>query len=290
MYLVQGGVNVARMTIEHAGAYGAVISDKFGDEHVPGTPCGTDDTPLSFGGPAGPFTIGADSFQLEGLLSDATWATGGCAAGSPYDYLIYDGEPIVKVTVESLGGAVGPCPLPSLASFSPTSGSFGTSIVLRGSSFIGVTGVAFDGSPAASFSVDSPTQITATLPRSATTGDVSVTTANGTASSTSRFTVTHRSALTIRLRHSKGDLVATGTVRIPDGTQHCWGERLVVVEGRVSHQWHALGTLTTHPDGSFAGRVRPADGWIRGRVKQRRLAGGDICEPAEGNVRAHGLV
>jgi hypothetical protein len=83
---------------------------------------------------------------------------------------------------------------PQITGFSPTSACAGTtpSVVITGSNFTGATAVSFNGT-AATFTVNSATQITATLPAAATTGQISVTTPSGTATtaalSPSVFTV-----------------------------------------------------------------------------------------------------
>lgn len=79
--------------------------------------------------------------------------------------------------------------VPKLISFSPTSGSVGTAVVIKGNSFTGATRVAFGGVSATTFTVDSDTQITATVPTGALTGKISVTTPGGTATSATTFTV-----------------------------------------------------------------------------------------------------
>src|SRR5690349_21676889 len=69
--------------------------------------------------------------------------------------------------------------LPHISSFAPTSGTLGTTVMLTGSGFTGATRVAFN-RVAASFSVNSDAQITATVPGGATAGPISVTTPSGT--------------------------------------------------------------------------------------------------------------
>jgi IPT/TIG domain len=78
--------------------------------------------------------------------------------------------------------------LPKLTSFSPGSGVVGTSVTITGTGFTDVTAVKFNGH-AASYTRDSSTQITAMVPLGATTGKISVTTAGGTATSATSFTV-----------------------------------------------------------------------------------------------------
>jgi hypothetical protein len=79
--------------------------------------------------------------------------------------------------------------IPQITSFSPTSGPVGTSVVITGESFKGATSVTFGGVKAPSFTVNSYTQITATVPTGAKTGKIGVTTPGGTATSAGTFTV-----------------------------------------------------------------------------------------------------
>jgi hypothetical protein len=82
---------------------------------------------------------------------------------------------------------------PVVLSFLPLSGPVGTSVTITGLGFQDsspATGVAFNGTAASSFTVDSTTQITATVPSGATTGPISVTDGEGTGSSLLDFTVT----------------------------------------------------------------------------------------------------
>lgn len=80
---------------------------------------------------------------------------------------------------------------PTVASFTPTSGVVGTTVTITGTGFkdtSAVTAVAFHG-VAATFTADSDTQITATVPTTATTGPITVTDAEGTVTSATSFTV-----------------------------------------------------------------------------------------------------
>src|SRR5262249_47485155 len=79
---------------------------------------------------------------------------------------------------------------PTVASFNPTAGTAGTtSVVITGTNLCGATAVRFNGTAASTFTVNSPTQITATVPTGATTGKVSVTTPINTGTSTADFVV-----------------------------------------------------------------------------------------------------
>lgn len=76
----------------------------------------------------------------------------------------------------------------TISGFAPTSGVRGARTTITGTGFAAVTAVNFNGAPA-SFTVDSPTSISATVPGGATTGPIRVTAAGVTVSSGSAFTV-----------------------------------------------------------------------------------------------------
>ncbi|HLK02978.1 MAG TPA: IPT/TIG domain-containing protein [Candidatus Acidoferrum sp.] len=89
-------------------------------------------------------------------------------------------------------GTIAPPPqqtqTPSITSFSPTSGSVGTSVTLTGTNFAGATSVSVGGA-ASTFSVVSATSVMLTVPASAVTGKIVVVTPQGSATSTGSFTV-----------------------------------------------------------------------------------------------------
>lgn len=81
-----------------------------------------------------------------------------------------------------------------VTSLAPSSGAPGQTVTITGSGFVGATAVLFNGTPAASFAVQSGTQLTAVVPAGATTGPISVQTGAGTASSPTPFQPTVLSA------------------------------------------------------------------------------------------------
>jgi len=94
------------------------------------------------------------------------------------------------ITVISPGGT-GTSPasfkvLPKITSFTPTSAAVGETVTITGTTFTGATSVKFN-TTSATFTVDSDTQITATVPVGATTGTISVTTPDGTGTSPASF-------------------------------------------------------------------------------------------------------
>ncbi|SCY35094.1 PKD-like domain-containing protein [Flavobacterium caeni] len=81
--------------------------------------------------------------------------------------------------------------VPTVTGFTPNNGCAGataTSVVITGTNFLGATAVSFNGTNA-TYTINSATQITATLPAGATSGPISVTTPSGTGTSASNFTV-----------------------------------------------------------------------------------------------------
>ncbi|MGH2530652.1 MAG: IPT/TIG domain-containing protein, partial [Actinomycetota bacterium] len=85
---------------------------------------------------------------------------------------------------------------PTITSFSPQSGPVGTSVTIKGTNFNSATEVKFKNT-VATFTVDSNTRIKATVPSGTTTGPISVTTPDGTATSSSDFVVTATAAPSI---------------------------------------------------------------------------------------------
>ncbi len=79
-------------------------------------------------------------------------------------------------------------PSPAIAGFAPASGPVGTEVTVTGTEFLTVTGIEFNGI-AATFVIDSNTQLRATVPAAATTGPIRVINPVGNAVSAAGFTV-----------------------------------------------------------------------------------------------------
>jgi len=78
---------------------------------------------------------------------------------------------------------------PQIKSFTPSSGPVSTVVTITGVSLTQATKVTFGGVAATSFTVNSDTQVSATVPSGAKTGKIVITTKGGTASSATNFTV-----------------------------------------------------------------------------------------------------
>jgi hypothetical protein len=137
-------------------------------------------------------TYGTGRVAAVGDSSTGEDATNSCSHTTylGYNDPSYDNGLIYANAVSWLAnGSTGGGSAPTITGFSPSSGGVGSSVSITGTNFTGATSVKFNGQ-SASFSVGSSTSISATVPNCSSTGTISVTTANGTATSSGSFTVT----------------------------------------------------------------------------------------------------
>jgi len=132
----------------------------------------TGTTSVSFNGTAATFTVSSDTYLTAVVPAGAK--TGTVTVVTPGAILKSNRRFLVT---------------PAILSFSPPSGQVGTPVTITGTSFTGATKVTFGGVKATAFTVDTDSQITATVPTGAVTGKIQVTTAGGTATSATTFTV-----------------------------------------------------------------------------------------------------
>jgi len=125
--------------------------------------------------------LGTSSF------SDITsGANGAYQAGPGYDMTTGVGVPRVATLLQTLTGTTTGAAF--VSGFTPSAGAVGTPITVYGQNLSGATAVVFDRT-AASFSVITPIQLSATVPAGATDGPITVITSSGSATSASVFTV-----------------------------------------------------------------------------------------------------
>jgi hypothetical protein len=177
---------------------------------------------------------------------------------------------------------------PTITLFTPTSGPVGTSVKITGTNFsgTGITGAAvtFNNVTATSV-VNSATQITATVPSTATTGKIKVTTSCGSATSATDFTVSTVHARSITLKLVK-HLVAKGHVSVGDGFTACASSVPVKIQRRVSGSWKNVGSTTTSASGSYKKRIKDKPGKYRAKAPKVTLnAGVDLCKVATSPVK-----
>jgi cytochrome c peroxidase len=129
-------------------------------------------TAVSFNGVAATFTVSPSGTITTTVPAGAT--TGPITVTTP------GSGPLVTTTRFTV--------TPAITSFAPAIGSVGTGVTINGTNFIGATAVSFGGR-AAPFTVSNFGTVTATVPAGATTGPITVTTLDGTATSAASFTI-----------------------------------------------------------------------------------------------------
>jgi uncharacterized repeat protein (TIGR03803 family) len=133
----------------------------------------TGTTAVSFGAATASFRVVSDTFLTATVPNGAT--TTAVTVTTPSGTLT--SNKTFRVT-------------PQILSFAPPSGPVGTPVTITGASLTQTSKVTFGGVTATSYTVNSDTQVTATVPNGAKTGKIGIATAGGTAVSSSNFTVT----------------------------------------------------------------------------------------------------
>lgn len=137
---------------------------------------------VRFNGTSAPFSANSDSQIVASVPSGTT--SGPISVSNPNG----------TSTTSTAFSVTQTTTAPQISSFTPTSGSAGTSVTINGSGFSTASSVKFDGT-SASFNANSDSQIVASVPSAATTGPITVTTSAGTATSSTSFTVSTSTTL-----------------------------------------------------------------------------------------------
>lgn len=127
----------------------------------------------------------ADRVYGQGNFTGTTGAVTQSALFGPMGLTFVPGDNIFIATEYAnnrtvLYGTPTPQSAPTITSFTPTSATAGTTVVITGTNFNNASAVSFGGTAASTFYVNSPTQIVAVVGAGAS-GNVSVTTPGGTA-------------------------------------------------------------------------------------------------------------
>ena len=162
-------------------------------------------------------------------------------------------------------------PAPTITSFAPGSGEVGDSVVITGTTFTGATAVAFNGT-AATFTVNSPTQITTTVPAGASSGPLSVTTPAGTGTSTTSFIVKHARTVSLSVGNK-----ASGFVNVDDGFDDCASGVLVKVQHFENGRFRTVGSDSTNNNGKYSVPGTSDPGRYRAIAKATTVGSGDKC-------------
>ena len=114
-----------------------------------------------------------------------------------------------------------PPPAPTVTGFTPQQGPVGTSVDVTGTSFTTASAVKFGGSsgtPATTLKVNSDTDITATVPNGAASGQICVTNSTGTGCSSGAFTVTVSGVSLVQSAGNWGAATTTPSASWPAAT------------------------------------------------------------------------
>lgn len=178
-----------------------------------------------------------------------------------------------------------PSGVPTISSFSPTSGPVGTSVTINGTNLTGATSVTFNNvAAAAGWTVNATgTQITgAIVPASATDGLIRVVTPGGTAVSATNFDVTgvggaeHPRTVSFGVSGNK-TLKVKGTVTATDGYANCEANVGVKIQKQKSGGWKTLTTLQTNDNGNYKGWVPEKSGKYRAKAPKVTLLNDAVC-------------
>ena len=187
---------------------------------------------------------------------------------------------IATVTALALGTPAALAASPTITSFTPPCGPVGTVVTITGTGFSDapspVSAVTFNGTAATAFTVNSDTQITATVPTGATTGTIVVSTPSGKATSATSFTVTtggadHDRSISLTLRRH---LVARG--RVTSDVDTCESGVTVKVQRRKHGRWRTVETGTTTSQGRFRFDLTDRPGRYRSLAPEQTV-GTDTC-------------
>jgi uncharacterized repeat protein (TIGR03803 family) len=132
---------------------------------------------------------GATAVRFNGTAASFTFVS-----GTKITAIVPPGASSGRVTVTTPGGVLtsnsGFVVLPFISSFKPLKGPVGSTATILGTTLTKTKQVTFGGIPAATFTVNSDSQVTATVPGGAQTGHIAIVTSSGTATSAGTFTVT----------------------------------------------------------------------------------------------------
>jgi macrolide-specific efflux system membrane fusion protein len=147
-------------------------------------------TTIALGGSSASSSSSSSSTGSSSTASTSATASAGATASlASSRKAAVSSESLTTFAAMSTGGeSLADVAAPAITALIPTYGLVGSSVTMVGSGFTGATAVAFNGR-AATFTVNSDTQITAIVPSGATSGSVTVTAPGGTATSAASFTV-----------------------------------------------------------------------------------------------------
>jgi hypothetical protein len=201
----------------------------------------------------------SSGFEIGDKCGDAYGTLSG-SAGHQYNQTINGHHFLLQ---EEWSNAAGDCiagtaAVPTVTSFAPAIGDPGGTVAITGTGFTDPATVSFNGHDSSSVTVNSLTQIAATVPDGATTGAISITDAGGTGISSTEFTIRAITSFS-PTAGVPGTNVTINGVGFSDATAVAFGgndaQSFTVVSGAMITAKVAAGTTTgpvsvTGPGGS----------------------------------------
>jgi alpha-tubulin suppressor-like RCC1 family protein len=212
--------------------------DSFG-ELGNGTTRAQEISPVAVSGLSGVETISAGGQNSAALLSSGAVMTWGCNASGALGDGLSTSMSDVPVPVVGLTKAASISagrfdmlaygePIPTVTGVSPQVGpaTGGGTVTISGNTFTGATAVKFGGTPATSFTVNSATSITATVPAGSGVVDVTVTTPTGISPTGAADLYTYQHAPTVTKLSATSGAAAGGTTVTITGTEFTAASRV----------------------------------------------------------------
>jgi subtilase family serine protease len=156
------------------------------------------------------YTIGTNNPSTYHDITSGNNGAYSCTSG--WDYVTGWGSADFSKLLTQFGGVP-----TAITSFTPSSGTIGSSVTITGTTLSSASAITFNGTPATNITSNSSTQIVVQVPTGAATGAISVTTPQGSASSGTNFTVTAGTVVaTPSISPNGGAFVSAQSVTLSD--------------------------------------------------------------------------
>ncbi len=128
---------------------------------------------------------------------------------------------------------------PTVSGINPTSGAVGGSVMITGANFTGVTSVKFASNVSAAFTINSDTQITATVPSGAVTGAITISKAGCNDVQTASFTVSTGPCITVAIATNLTG-ISGGSLTVPITASETTGKGALAYDFTLNYDPNVL--------------------------------------------------
>ncbi len=135
------------------------------------------------------YSISAVTGQFAGLVDSTNPQGRSYFSFDGVNFGVFGNNNNLLIRAQYLTGCANSVSCPTASNINPASGAPGAGVTITGANFMGVNAVKFSNNVSAAFSVNSPTQITATIPPGAVTGPITISRPNCSDVQTASFTV-----------------------------------------------------------------------------------------------------